>query len=66
MFASFNLYFFSLNFCVSVFLIKSLFYYSAIRKKLSVSVCVCEREEEKDIFLVDPTLSSFHKAARKF
>ena len=55
MFASFNLYFFVI-FCVSVLVINNLFYYSAIHLKLSVSVCICEREEERDIVLADPTL----------
>ena len=56
MFASFNLYFFFVNFCVSVVLINSLFYYSAMHLKLSVSVCMCEREGEGDAVLADPTL----------
>ena len=56
MFASFNLRNFFVNFCVSVLLTNSVFYYSAIYLKLSVSVCMCERREEEDIVLVDPTL----------
>ena len=63
MFVSFLLIytFFIMNFCVSVLLINSFFYYSAIHMKLCVCVCVCvcvwQREEEGgDIFLADPTL----------
>ena len=54
------------NFCVSVLLIDSFFYYSAIHLKLSVSLCMCERNEEGDIILADLTLYFFHKVARKF
>ena len=40
MFTSFKLHFFR-EFCVSVLLINSFFYFSAIHLKLSVCVCVC-------------------------
>ena len=60
------IYTFSVNFWVSVLLINSFFYYSAIHLKLSVSLCMCERNEEGDMILADPTLYFFHKVARKF
>ena len=55
--ASFSLYFFIMNFHFSVLLINSFFYYSAILKILSVSMCMCVRERGgRDIVLADTAL----------
>ena len=56
------IYIFFTSFCVTVLLINSIFYFSAIHLKLSVFACMCvrererEREEERDIVLADATL----------
>ena len=52
------IYIFFTNFCVSVLLVNSFFYFSAIHLILSVFACMCdrEREEERDIVLADATL----------
>ena len=55
------IYIFFTNFCVSVLLVNSFFYFSAIHLILSVFACMCERERRGILFLPMPHYSLFIK-----